>query len=631
MSDVQVTVPQAVALKNVPDVELVAVGAWPARTGNITLTGNDLMQAVAAQRCPAIGAPVLKLGHDEPTPGEDKIRWDGEPAVGWISNMRLSANKAKILGDYTGVPGWLADVMASAYPRRSIEGWQQYHCQVGHTHPFVISAVSLLGVHPAAVGVIKSLNDVQALYTVAAAAGQPDPAILSTIETRLARALPAAEPDELGAPSQRVIIRHGGRILFGRALLARIELHLPGRHDQRSHGNRKHRAPLLNIPGKSGLARLTALAIDDEIEKHVKATDEQIAKKQAQLVKKFKGKPAPKYPQMPNPPHVDEAAYFDGWHAKVVERYDALGTGKPLTQSFNYPAVRTAIEKPGTPEANAAVGALLAEKYLDAKLVKEYDQAVADLTQGRKDALKSADYKKALTTHKRAMTRFKKDTALWREVNGINGNLSGMEGARTFASDDEGIAYGVKNFPAPADPTAKAALQQYTGSDYISWNTALRDAKGGAPKGWESNTDAADSGMTEFTEPVMLVRGTNLDEFAFADGTRTFQAPPPDPTSLIGSVQVQHGYMSTSVGSTPGYGGNQVLMKVKVPEGHKGSYVSGYSGNTGERELLLQRSTQYFIHDVRYEDGRYVVEAEVLPPGITADELAGHPVIPLGK
>lgn len=186
MTDATVAVPQAVALKGVPDVELVAVGAWRATTGPVTITDDDLRGALAARECPGVASPVIKLGHDEPAPGADRIRWDGEPAVGWVSNMRLSPNSAKLVGDYTGVPAWLVDVMPSAYPQRSVEIQRNFRCQIGHIHPFVITAVSLLGVYPPAVGVLRSLNDVQALYTLAAADGNPPAEVTRSIAAGLA-------------------------------------------------------------------------------------------------------------------------------------------------------------------------------------------------------------------------------------------------------------------------------------------------------------------------------------------------------------------------------------------------------------------------------------------------------------
>jgi hypothetical protein len=181
-----IEVPQAVVLKGIPDVELVAVGSWDASTGPVTVTDDDLRQAVAALDCPGVHKPVLKLGHDEPDPDAQHMRWDGTPAVGWVSNMRMSANGAKVLGDYTGMPAWLADAAPSAYPQRSVEIQRQFRCQIGHTHPFVITAVSLLGIYPPAVGVIRSLNDVQALYTLAAADGHPPAEVTRSIAVRLA-------------------------------------------------------------------------------------------------------------------------------------------------------------------------------------------------------------------------------------------------------------------------------------------------------------------------------------------------------------------------------------------------------------------------------------------------------------
>ena len=81
MTDVEVRRP--VALRVIPGVELAAIGTWKASTGETTFTHDDFVDAVAALECPGVRNPVLKLGHDE----EDStsgVRWDGEPAVGWI-------------------------------------------------------------------------------------------------------------------------------------------------------------------------------------------------------------------------------------------------------------------------------------------------------------------------------------------------------------------------------------------------------------------------------------------------------------------------------------------------------------------------------------------------------------------
>ncbi|MFI7468143.1 phage protease [Nonomuraea sp. NPDC049646] len=161
-------VPSAPALATLPNVELMHTGTWNISTGVVTFTRDDLANAVAALDCPAVRRPVLKLGHQEPDPVQG-MRWDGEPAVGYIANMAVAEGGRTLVGDYAGMPGWLGDVIASAYPDRSIEGQFDHVCQMGHTHPFVITAVALLGVVAPGIGTLQSLQDVAALYGVAAA------------------------------------------------------------------------------------------------------------------------------------------------------------------------------------------------------------------------------------------------------------------------------------------------------------------------------------------------------------------------------------------------------------------------------------------------------------------------------
>jgi hypothetical protein len=154
------------ALITVPNVDIVAAGQWDLSTGEATFTTSDLAAAVEAAQCPAVGDPILKISHDPVS-----AKW---PAVGHVSGMALSSEGNKITGDLAGMPGWLAVALPSAYPQRSIEGSWDFRCQVGHVHPFVITALGLLGELPPGVGVLGSLEDVAALYGVAqVAAGAP--------------------------------------------------------------------------------------------------------------------------------------------------------------------------------------------------------------------------------------------------------------------------------------------------------------------------------------------------------------------------------------------------------------------------------------------------------------------------
>jgi hypothetical protein len=183
MTDVEIR--QPVPLRTLPGVELAAIGTWKASTGETTFTADDFAHAVAALDCPGVRNPVLKLGHaeDDSTSG---VRWDGEPAVGWVANMRFD-DDGKMRGDFTGMPAWLADpdgnglsVLASAYPDRSIEIYRPFVCQIGHQHPAVITAVALLGVYAPGVGVLKSMQDVYATFTQPVAPAPAKAAMLST-------------------------------------------------------------------------------------------------------------------------------------------------------------------------------------------------------------------------------------------------------------------------------------------------------------------------------------------------------------------------------------------------------------------------------------------------------------------
>lgn len=186
-----VTVPSAPPLARVSGVELIHTGQWDISSGTWTVTTDDIAAAVAALDCPAVRRPVLKLGHVDP-------RFDGEPAVGWIDNLAAAADGHTLRGDYVGMPGWLGDVVASAYPDRSIEGQYDFRCQIGHVHPFVLTGVALLGVTAPGIGTLASLQDVAALYGVAASSGRGTP-ICTTVRASEGARMPNPSPTTVAA------------------------------------------------------------------------------------------------------------------------------------------------------------------------------------------------------------------------------------------------------------------------------------------------------------------------------------------------------------------------------------------------------------------------------------------------
>ena len=72
--------------------------------------------------------------------------------------MRLSADRQTIIGDIVGVPRWLAEIMATAYPSRSIEGALDAETVTGHKWRLVITDLALLGVRWPGVSTLEDLK-----------------------------------------------------------------------------------------------------------------------------------------------------------------------------------------------------------------------------------------------------------------------------------------------------------------------------------------------------------------------------------------------------------------------------------------------------------------------------------------
>lgn len=153
-------------LTTVPNVQIIKTGIeYPLSSGPCTFTPEDLADAVAAQNDPAIPQPRIWLGH----PDDGRIHGDrtlgpasGEPAVGKVTNMHLTEDGNCIVGDLTGTPIWLANIMASAFPSRSVEGKFNVKTPTGKSWRLVITGLALLGVvWPG----VLTIEDIASLYT----------------------------------------------------------------------------------------------------------------------------------------------------------------------------------------------------------------------------------------------------------------------------------------------------------------------------------------------------------------------------------------------------------------------------------------------------------------------------------
>ena len=153
-------------LSTVYNVEVCAVGIeYPLASGPATFTPEDLVQAVASQDDPAVRPPRVWLGHpddDRFHAGRTSPAGSAEPALGKVINMRIEDDGMTLVGDIVGCPTWLARILSSAYPNRSIEGFQGAETVTGHKWGLVVTDLALLGVTWPGV---STLEDLQALYS----------------------------------------------------------------------------------------------------------------------------------------------------------------------------------------------------------------------------------------------------------------------------------------------------------------------------------------------------------------------------------------------------------------------------------------------------------------------------------
>ena len=132
---------QALPTVTISGVELCKTGTWNGRD----YTRAELA-AVVSNWSDLKGQwdVPLTLGHD----GESTLG-DGEPAIGWIDNVRLEGDS--LVGDYVKVPEKLAALMKSgAYPKRSCTFLTNADI-AGKERSIVLRNVALLGAYQPAV------------------------------------------------------------------------------------------------------------------------------------------------------------------------------------------------------------------------------------------------------------------------------------------------------------------------------------------------------------------------------------------------------------------------------------------------------------------------------------------------
>lgn len=142
-------------------VEIARPGTWLLSSGELVVTEAMLTDAADYAARPGSRPAPLRLGHVD-------ARFDGEPSLGWLGNLRVEDDGGPVLkGDITGMPEWLAKAAPMAWPDRSMEGWTDYESD-GRTYAMVVDGLALLGVTPPGMSTIRSLRDLPQALGVAA-------------------------------------------------------------------------------------------------------------------------------------------------------------------------------------------------------------------------------------------------------------------------------------------------------------------------------------------------------------------------------------------------------------------------------------------------------------------------------
>lgn len=137
-----------------PGVELVAVGDWSGVKGKGKVDAEDIVDMIAAANDPMIDASPLKFGHFSSL-------GDGEPAPGWVENIRANEDGTKAVGDFVNVPPKLVPLIRDGFRRRSVELKHNVAGTGGRIYKSSLKALALLGVAPPAV---KGLNELAETY-----------------------------------------------------------------------------------------------------------------------------------------------------------------------------------------------------------------------------------------------------------------------------------------------------------------------------------------------------------------------------------------------------------------------------------------------------------------------------------
>lgn len=169
-------------------VELARPGTWQLSSGKSEFTAAMLRDA--ADFHASTGGQKIPLGF-----GHMDARFDGDPAWGWLTNVRYAEDDRGpvLLGDLVDLDDWVHAAAPARWPHRSIEGVKGVTF-AGREYGLVLTRLALLGATPPGMPALKSLSDLRQLVAAAAAASGGE---------WIAASIPDTSPQGADSPSKR--------------------------------------------------------------------------------------------------------------------------------------------------------------------------------------------------------------------------------------------------------------------------------------------------------------------------------------------------------------------------------------------------------------------------------------------
>lgn len=159
----------------------------------------------------------------------------------------------------------------------------------------------------------------------------------------------------------------------------------------------------------------------------------------------------------------------------------------------------------------------------------------------------------------------------------------------------------------------KSAITEYSGFLAQPLNSALQTGKPLSAELQEKKKileNALAKGV--ISEDMTVIRKTNIEFMnVFPNG---YKYTPLDVKGLEGRTVINKSFMSASMVDFP-YKGRNVVIKLNVPKGYRGAlYIKdlAHSKYKYQEEVLFNVGAKYEITSIRFEDGIYYMEANIL-------------------